>query len=213
MHGATNHALKFVYDVFITEINCVTDNPNIFPDEDRIISGGNFHGQPLALALDFMAIALAEIGSISERRTYQLLSGSRGLPDFLVANPGLNSGLMIPQYVAASLVSQNKQLCTPCSVDSIPSSNGQEDHVSMGANAGVKAARVVENIYHILGIELLTASQAMEFRRPLQTSPLLESFLGNFRKEVTFIDHDRVMHQDIVRSVKFLKETNLGNLI
>ena len=163
--------------------------------------------------LDFMAIALAEIGSISERRTYQLLSGSRGLPDFLVANPGLNSGLMIPQYVAASLVSQNKQLCTPSSVDSIPSSNGQEDHVSMGANAGLKAARVVENIYNILGIELLTASQAMEFRRPLRTSPLLEGFLDNFRKEVTFIDHDRVLHNDIVKSVKFLKETSLGNLL
>lgn len=213
VHGATRHALKFVYDVFIAEINCVTDNPNIFPEQDRIISGGNFHGQALALALDFMAIALAEIGSISERRTYQLLSGSRGLPDFLVANPGLNSGLMIPQYVAVSLVSQNKQLCTPSSVDSIPSSNGQEDHVSMGANAGLKAARVVENIYNILGIELLTAAQAMEFRRPLRTSPPLERFLGNFRKEVTFIDQDRVLNPDIVRSVKFLKETSLENLL
>ncbi len=209
VHGASNHALQFVYDVFIAEINCVTDNPNIFPDEDRIISGGNFHGQPLALALDFMAIALAEIGSISERRTYQLLSGNRGLPEFLVANPGLNSGLMIPQYVAASLVSQNKQLCTPCSIDSIVSSNGQEDHVSMGANAGIKAARVVENLYHILGIELLTASQAMEFRRPLQTSLGLENLLDNFRKEVSFIDNDRVLQQDIKRSVEFLKATSL----
>src|SRR5204863_668348 len=160
--------------VMSTEINSVTENPTIFPEHDKIISGGNFHGQPLALALDFLAIALAELGSISERRTYQLISGERGLPPFLVANPGLNSGFMIPQYTAASIVSQNKQLCTPASVDSIVSSNGQEDHVSMGANAATKCRQVVNNLYTILAIELLTAAQGLEFRRPLKSSVMIE---------------------------------------
>src|SRR6478736_5472989 len=171
VHGASKDAFNYVKKVFSTEINSVTDNPNIFIESDQIISGGNFHGQPLALALDFLAIALSELGSISERRTYQLISGSRDLPNYLVANPGINSGLMIPQYTAASIVSQNKQLCTPASVDSIVSSNGQEDHVSMGANAATKAYRVVNNIYSILAIELITAAQALDFRRPLKTSP------------------------------------------
>ena len=143
VHGASKDAIDYVCQVITTEINSVTDNPNVFPDEDLIISGGNFHGQPLAIALDFMAIALAELGSISERRTYQLISGTRGLPAFLVENPGLNSGFMIPQYTAASIVSENKQLCTPASVDSIVSSNGQEDHVSMGANAATKCLKVI----------------------------------------------------------------------
>jgi len=209
VHGASKDAIRYTYKIFINEINCVTDNPNLFPDQDRIISGGNFHGQPLALALDFLCIALAELGNISERRTYQLVSGARGLPDFLVANPGLNSGLMIPQYSAAALVSQNKQLCTPASVDSIDSSAGQEDHVSMGANAALKAHQVVNNLYSILGIEFLTASQAMYFRHPLKTSPYLEEFLGNFKKVVSFIDHDRVFHKDIQASVNFLKNCSL----
>src|SRR5438067_8622194 len=156
--------------VMETEINSVTDNPIVFPDEHKILSGGNFHGQPLALALDFLSIALAELGSISERRTFLLVSGQRGLPPFLISEPGLNSGLMIPQYTAASLVSENKQLCTPASVDSITSSNGQEDHVSMGANAATKCFRVLKNLEIILAIELLNASQAMEFRRPLRSS-------------------------------------------
>jgi histidine ammonia-lyase len=172
VHGASYDTIQFVTQTILTEINSVSDNPNIFADEDKIISAGNFHGQPLALGLDFLAIALAELGSISERRTYQLISGSvENLPNYLVANPGINSGMMIPQYTAASLVSQNKQLCSPASIDSIVSSNGQEDHVSMGANAATKAYRVVNNLYSILAIELITAAQALHFRRPLKTSP------------------------------------------
>ena len=166
----------------------MTDNPNIFRESDKIISGGNFHGQPLALALDFMGIALAEIGNISERRTYQLISGLRGLPAFLVNDPGLNSGFMIPQYTAASIVSQNKQLATPASVDSIVSSNGQEDHVSMGSNAATKALRIVDNLERILAIELMNASQAIEFRRPLRSSEFLESFLKSYREEVPLVE-------------------------
>ncbi len=205
VHGASYDAIEYVASVFITEINSVTDNPTIFPDEDLIISAGNFHGQPLAIGLDFLAIALAELGSISERRTYQLISGHRGLPPFLVADPGLNSGLMIPQYTAASIVSQNKQLCTPASVDSIVSSNGQEDHVSMGANAATKAFKVVENLERILAIELLTAAQALEFRRPLKSSPTIESMMEDYRNVVPFIDEDRVLYEDIKNSIQFLK--------
>jgi len=205
VHGASADTLFYVKDIFFTEINGVTDNPNVFPEEDEIISAGNFHGQPLALPLDFLAIALAELGSISERRTYQLISGSRELPNYLVANPGINSGLMIPQYTAASLVSQNKQYCTPASVDSIVSSNGQEDHVSMGANAAVKLLKVVNNLYAILAIELLSAAQALSFRRPLLSSPFLEEFVNNFRKNVAFIEDDRVLHDDIQKAIEFLK--------
>jgi histidine ammonia-lyase len=193
------------------EVNSVTDNPNVFPEEDVIISAGNFHGQPLALALDFLAIALAEIGSISERRTYQLISGVRDLPNYLVANPGINSGLMIPQYTAASLVSQNKQLCAPASVDSIVSSNGQEDHVSMGANAATKVHRIVNNIYSVLAIELMTAAQALTFRRPLRTSPYLEAFVDNFRQHVPFIEDDRVLHDDIKKAEEFLKHRSVND--
>ena len=194
----------YVKKVFKTEINSVTDNPNIFIESDQIISGGNFHGQPLALALDFMAIALAELGSISERRTYQLISGTRNLPAFLVDNPGLNSGLMIPQYTAASIASQNKQLATPASIDSIVSSNGQEDHVSMGANAATKALRVLDNLERILAIELMNASQAIEYRRPLQSSDFIEMFLKAYREEVPFIKEDRILHYDIEKTVSFL---------
>lgn len=206
VHGASLDALEFVTGVVLAEVNGVTDNPNIFPEEDKIISAGNFHGQPLALVLDFLAIALSELGSISERRTFQLISGARDLPNYLVANPGINSGLMIPQYTAASLVSQNKQLCTPASVDSIVSSNGQEDHVSMGANAATKAYRVVQNLYSILAIELITAAQALHFRRPSRTSPQLELFVDTFRDVVPFIDTDRLLHDDMVKAEKFLKE-------
>jgi len=190
----------------LKEINSVTDNPNIFPDEDLIVSGGNFHGQPLAMALDYLCIALAELGSISERRTFQLISGQRGLPPFLVKNPGLNSGFMIPQYTAAGIVSENKQLCTPASVDSIPSSNNQEDHVSMGANAATKCKRLLDNLYKILAIELFTAAQAMEFRRPLKSSPTLESVLAGYRKHVRFNDKDRILHFDMINTVKFLQQ-------
>lgn len=210
VHGASADTIGYVTQVFLTEVNSVTDNPNVFPEEDSIISAGNFHGQPLALALDFLAIALSELGNISERRTYQLISGSRELPNYLVANPGINSGLMIPQYTAASLVSQNKQLCTPASVDSIVSSNGQEDHVSMGANAATKAYRVVNNLYSILAIELITAAQALTFRRPLKTSASLEKLADTFRQSVPFIEDDRILHEDIIRAEKFLKDLDLG---
>ena len=206
VHGASKDSFDYILSVFIKEINSVTDNPNIFPDEDLIVSGGNFHGQPLAITLDFLAIAMAELGSISERRTYQLISGQRGLPTFLVSNPGLNSGLMIPQYTAAGIVSENKQLCTPSSVDSIPSSNNQEDHVSMGANAATKCKRVVDNVEKILAIELLTAVQALEFRRPLKTSPMLEEIITAFRKEVSFNQADRIIHNDMMKAVAFIRK-------
>jgi histidine ammonia-lyase len=204
VHGASKDAIDYVKKVFKTEINSVTDNPNIFVGEDVIISGGNFHGQPLAIALDFLAIALSELGSISERRTYQLISGLRGLPPFLIDNPGLNSGLMIPQYTAASIASQNKQLATPASVDSIVSSNGQEDHVSMGANAATKCLRIMDNLERILAIELMNASQAIEFRRPLQSSNFIEMFLKSYRNEVPLVKEDRILHYDIENSVAFL---------
>ena len=204
VHGASKDAIDYVKKVFKTEINSVTDNPNVFIESDQIISGGNFHGQPLALALDFLGIALSELGSISERRTYQLISGLRNLPPFLVDNPGLNSGFMIPQYTAASIASQNKQLATPACVDSIVSSNGQEDHVSMGANAATKALRIMDNLERILAIELMNASQAIEFRRPLKSSDFIEMFLKSYREEVPLVKEDRILHYDIQKSVAFL---------
>lgn len=209
VHGASNDAFGYVKKTILTEINSVTDNPNIFPDTDSILSGGNFHAQPIALALDFLAIAMAEIGSISERRVFQLLSGQRGLPPFLIASPGLHSGLMIPQYTAASIVSQNKQLCTPASVDSIVSSNGQEDHVSMAANAGTKLLRVVENVERLLAIEFFTAAQALTFRRPLQTSPPLEKIIRAYRESVPFLLEDRVLATDLQNTITFLKNQPL----
>lgn len=210
VHGASKDSVNYVAYVFSNEINAVTDNPTIFPDEDLIISAGNFHGQPLALALDNLAIATAEWGNISERRTYQLLHGKRGLPPFLVANPGLNSGFMIPQYTSASLVSQNKQLCTPASVDSIESSQGQEDHVSMGANAATKALRVVKNLERILAIELFNAAQALEFRRPLKSSVFIENFIESYREKVDFITEDKIMYPEIEKSVQFLRTVPLN---
>lgn len=213
VHGATKDTIRFVTKTFLTEINSVTDNPNIFIEEDRIISGGNFHGQPLALALDYLAIAMAELGNISERRIYQLVSGHRHLPPFLVSNPGLNSGFMIPQYTAASIVSQNKQYATPSSVDSIESSDGQEDHVSMGANGATKAKKVVDNVQTILAIELFTASQALHFGKA-KSSPFLESFLSSFRDEVALVEEDRVMHNDMITASKFIDslEIDAGEL-
>lgn len=206
VHGASKDTIDYVESVIETEINSPTDNPTIFPEEDMIISAGNFHGQPIALAMDFLAIALAELGNISERRIYKLISGSRGLPNFLVANPGLNSGFMIPQYTAASIVSQTKGLCMPASVDSIPSSQGQEDHVSMGSNAATKLYRVVLNTERVLAIELFNAAQALEFRRPARTSPVLEELVAEFRKKVPFIDNDTVMYPYIEAAVQFLHE-------
>lgn len=205
VHGATKDTISYARSVILTEINSVTDNPTIFPDEDLIVSGGNFHGQPLALIFDYLAIALAELGSISERRVYRLIAGQRDLPEFLVANPGLNSGFMIPQYTAASIVSQNKQLCTPSSVDSIPSSNEQEDHVSMGANGATKLLRVAENLEKILAIELFTAIQALEFRRPLRSSERLERVFRSFREVVPFINNDKVMYTEIEKAVSFFR--------
>jgi histidine ammonia-lyase len=209
VHGASKDSIKYVAYVFQREINSVTDNPTIFPEEDLIISAGNFHGQPLALALDNLAIAMSELGNISERRTYQLVGGNRNLPPFLVANPGLNSGFMIPQYTAASMVSHNKQLSTPSSVDSIESSQGQEDHVSMGANAAVKAYKVMENLERILAIELYNAAQAMDFRRPARTSSFLENILKQYREKIKFVTDDMVMYEDINRSVQFLRDVEL----
>ena len=206
VHGASKDAINYAKTIVEREINAVTDNPTIFPDTDEIISAGNFHGQPLALALDYLAIALAELGNISERRTYQLIGGNRNLPAFLVANPGINSGFMIPQYAAASVVSQNKQLATPASVDSIESSNGQEDHVSMGANAATKCARIVENLEKILGIELFNAAQGLEFRRPLKSSPKIEQIVADFRKEVPFVEDDKFMQPEIQKAITFITQ-------
>lgn len=212
VHGASRDTFDFVLNTFITEINSVTDNPNIFPEEDLIISGGNFHGQPLALGLDFLAIAMSEIANISERRTYQLLSGQRGLPLFLIKESGLNSGLMIPQYTAASIVSENKQLCTPASVDSISSSNNQEDHVSMGANAATKCWRVVKNVQEVLAIELLTACQALEFTGVENSSPFIRKIFSDFREVVPFASSDRVFHNDIKVSSEFISHYELENI-
>lgn len=206
VHGATKDTFDYVLSVFIKEINSVTDNPNIFPDDDLIVSGGNFHGQPLALCLDFLAIAMSEIANISERRTYQLISGQRNLPLFLVKDAGLNSGFMIPQYTAAGIVSENKQLCTPASVDSISSSNNQEDHVSMGANAATKCKRVMDNVEKVLAIELLTAVQALEFRRPLKSSAAIEKIVKAFRKEISFNDADRILHDDMIKAIAFIRK-------
>ncbi|MDX5327077.1 MAG: histidine ammonia-lyase [Bacteroidota bacterium] len=204
VHGASRDAIRYVRSIVEREMNAVTDNPTVFPEDDLIISGGNFHGQPLAISMDLLAIALSELGNISERRVYQMVNGKRGLPAFLVAEPGLNSGFMIPQYTAASIVSQNKQLCTPASVDSIESSNGQEDHVSMGANAATKLYRVVENLERILGIELYTASQALGFRKD-NTSPFIEEFILAFRNEVPFVEVDTIHHEHMVDSAAFLR--------
>lgn len=205
VHGASKDTIDHCQMVVEREVNAVTDNPTVFPEENQVVSAGNFHGQPLALSMDFLAIALAELGSISERRVYKLISGTRELPAFLVANPGLNSGFMIPQYTCASIVSQNKQLCSPASIDSIDSSNGQEDHVSMGANAATKLYRVVQNCYSIQGIELFNACQGLDFRKPLKTSPMLSAIHEAFRKKVPFVSEDVYMFPLISESISFVK--------
>lgn len=206
VHGATLDTIDHAAQIVTREINAVTDNPTVFPDDDQVVSAGNFHGQPLALILDFLAIAMAEMGSISERRTYKLISGTRGLPAFLVQNPGLNSGLMITQYTSASIVSQNKQLCTPASVDTIDSSNGQEDHVSMGANAATKLYRVLDNCQKVLAIELIHAAQGLEFRRPLQAAVWTEALHAQFRAVVPALDTDRILATDMAKSVAFIQQ-------
>jgi histidine ammonia-lyase len=209
VHGAVKDTITYVSSVTLTEINAVTDNPTIFPDEDLVLSGGNFHGEPIAFALDFLAIALAELGNISERRVYRLIAGQRGLPEFLVARPGLNSGFMIPQYTAASIVSQNKQLATPCSVDSITSSNEQEDHVSMGANAATKTLRVVNNLEKLIAIELFAGTQALEFRDAAATSPFLNAFISEYRSVVPFINDDKIMYTEIGKSIDFIRNVKV----
>ena len=205
VHGASRDVIAFCEQSILTEVNSTTDNPNIFVDEDLILSGGNFHGQPLAMALDMLSISMAEFGSISERRTFQLLAGIRGLPAFLAVNPGVESGLMITQYTAAAIVSANKQLCTPAVIDTIPSSNGQEDHVSMGANGAVQALQVLENVTTVLGIEMIAASQALSFRAPLKSSPSLEKHLASFREMVPVLKKDRFMQPDIAAAAKFVQ--------
>ena len=206
VHGAVKDNIRYVESVIENEINSATDNPNVFPDEDMIISAGNFHGEPIAIPMDTLAIALSELANISERRIFRLISGQRDLPKFLVAKPGLNSGFMIPQYTAASIVSQNKGLCWPASCDSIPSSQGQEDHVSMGSNAATKLVRVADNVETVLAIELFNAAQALEFRRPSHTSALLERIFRDFREEVPFIENDTYMHPLIEAAVRFIKQ-------
>jgi len=206
VHGASYQAIQHAREVVETELNSVTDNPLIFPDEDKIMSGGNFHAQPVALVLDYLALALSEIGSISERRIYQMINGDRDLPQFLVTDPGLNSGFMIPQYTAASIASQNKQLTTPASADSIISCKGQEDHVSMAANAATKCLRVVKNVKRILAIEYVVAAQALEYRRPHKTSEVLENLVGKLRKEVPFYKEDRLMHNDLASAEALIGE-------
>lgn len=205
VHGAVKDTLRYVKSVIETEINSATDNPTVFPDEDLIISAGNFHGEPIAIPMDMLAIAMSELSNISERRIYKLIAGQRELPSFLVAKSGLNSGFMIPQYTAASIVSQSKGLCTPASADSIPSSQGQEDHVSMGANAATKLVRVIENTERVLAIELFNAAQALDFRRPLRSSDAIETIHAAYRKVVPFITDDTYMHPHIEKSVEFLR--------
>ncbi len=217
VHGASTQAIAHIHEVFENEINSVTDNPNIFVAEDRIVSGGNFHGQPLALSLDYLALSLSELGNISERRTYKLVGGSRGLPSALIADSGLNSGFMIPQYTAASLVSQNKQYCSPASADSITSSRGQEDHVSMGANAATKCYKVVQNLENILAIEFLVAAQALDFRRrqydvPVRSSAIIEAIHHAYRKAVPFLVEDRYLYEDMQASLQFLRNDLPGLL-
>jgi len=210
VHGATLDTIHYATSVIIKEVNSVNDNPIIFHKEDRIISGGNFHGQPLAYVLDFLKIAISEIGNISERRTYNLISGQRNLPSFLVNNPGLNSGFMIPQYTAASLVSLNKQLSSPSSVDSIVSSNGQEDHVSMGANSAILLFDISENVKKILSIELFNSAQAIDLKKPLKTSNFLHQFISIYRNKVEFISEDKLMHNEINSTLDFIESYNVN---
>ena len=206
VHGASKDSIMYVASVVEREINSVTDNPTIFMEDDLIISGGNFHGQPLALVMDFLSIALAELGSISERRTYRLISGDRGnIPEFLVANPGLNSGFMIPQYAAAAIVSKNKQLCTPCSVDSIPSSNEQEDHVSMGTTAARKARMILDNSQKVVGIELLAAAQALWLRGEALLAPATAAVYQKIRQTVPPVDTDVVMYPQMAELDRLVK--------
>lgn len=206
VHGTVKDTLRYVYSVIDTEINSATDNPTVCPDEDLIISAGNFHGEPIALPMDYLSIAMSELANISERRIYRLVSGLRDLPSFLVAKPGLSSGFMIAQYTAASVVSLNKSYAVPSSIDNIPSCQDQEDLVSMGANAAIKLRKVVANTERVLAIELFNAAQALDFRRPLVSSPELMKVHEAYRKVVPFIDVDVVMYPHIEESIQFLRK-------
>lgn len=205
VHGAVKDTIRYVHSVIDTEINSATDNPTVCPDDDIIISAGNFHGEPIALPIDFLSIALSELANISERRIYRLVSGTRGLPSFLVATPGVNSGFMITQYTAASVVSLNKSLAMPSSTDSIPSCQDQEDHVSMGANAAIKLYKVVLNTERVLAIELFNAMQALDFRQPLKSSPKIMEIYEDYRKVVPFILNDELMYPHIESSINFIR--------
>lgn len=205
VHGAVKDTIRYVHSVIDMEINSATDNPTVCPDDDIIISAGNFHGEPIALPIDFLSIALSELANISERRIYRLVSGTRGLPSFLVATPGVNSGFMITQYTAASVVSLNKSLAMPSSTDSIPSCQDQEDHVSMGANAAIKLYKVVLNTERVLAIELFNAMQALDFRQPLKSSPKIMEIYEDYRKVVPFILNDELMYPHIESSINFIR--------
>lgn len=211
VHGASLMAIEHAADIFENEMNAVTDNPNVLDQEDLVLIGGNFHAQVLALPLDYLAIALSELGSISERRSFQLINGDRDLPSYLAHDPGLDSGFMICQYTAASIASQNKQLCTPASIDSIVSSKGQEDHVSMAANAGTKLYKVVENVYRLLAIEFMIACQALEYRTKTQLCPALDKLYKNYRDIIPPLKEDRYLSPDIKKTITFLKSINIGH--
>lgn len=210
VHGASRNAWLHLKSVILVEINSVTDNPIII-DADKFISGGNFHGQPIALPLDYAAFAASELGNISDRRTYLLLLGGyEGLPKLLMRNIGLNSGFMIPQYTSASLVTENKTLCFPASADSIPTSLGQEDHVSMGAVGARKLMRILDNLEYILAVELLCAAQAFDYRRPLKSGPLLEACHNLVRNRIDHAEEDRVFAADIRTAADLIRSKDLA---
>lgn len=212
VHGASRNAWLHLKELTEIELNAVTDNPIIL-DETDTISGGNFHGQPMALPLDYATIAAAETGNISDRRCYLLLEGKWGLPMLLMKNVGLNSGFMIPQYTTAALVTENKTLCFPASADSIPTSLGQEDHVSMGSISGRKLNQVIDNLEYILAIELMSACQAIEFRRPLKSSEILEFAHSYVRGFVDFAEEDRIFANDVVRIKNIISDFSFVNKI
>lgn len=206
VHAAVRQTFGFAKDIIERECNSVSDNPLFFPEADQILFGGNLHGESTALVLDFLAIALSELGSIAERRTYQLLSGQRGLPDFLIQNPGLNSGFMITQYTSAALVNENKVFSSPASIDTIPTCQLQEDHVSMGGTSAYKLSQIIENCEYILAIELFNAAQAVELNKGLILSKITQVILEEFRQYVSFIDADQVMSDNIEKSRHFLRK-------
>jgi len=212
VHGASWNAWVHLKELLEIELNSVTDNPIVLNAQESI-SGGNFHGQLIALPMDYAAFALSELGNISDRRCYLLIEGRYNLPKLLIHNAGLNSGLMIPQYTTAALASENKTLCYPASADSIPTSLGQEDHVSMGSISGRKALKIAENVEFILSIELLYATQALEFRRPLRSTKYLEDVVSLIREQVPFITADRELSRDINAIHDLVTNDSLLNLV